>query len=567
MDEIDSLRQMYNGVATYYLNLMGNLNNNEDITKVTEENIINALIASISFDIIFRKEQIVEKAEGLSYKSKLSDNELDTMLNYINNYNNKKIFEDSATMLAFIRNKLAHGDYHIDLKNNRLCFKRDGEDVFVDIKILIDFYVGYSKSLQHRFRGKTFEKKFILNKGAVIIKKPIENDSELESFLALYKIKKYSLRKINGEDLTSEEKRMFLMNIEFLKYQLANGENERVLDRQLRDIYIKSGYIVDINNSKIKDESTKQKIKESIKVNNRIAKENNYSTELLIYEYGECINKIIGDYSKDCIEFGLDANEYILQKMYYNKIYDFKEFLSKESTESKKYIFNRIYEIYVAVSLIRFYSLYCYPLECIYKNNKIYHMDRYNLFPFDKLDLSEFKPDVININKTGLKEAKDKLRFLGKSIISKNNRLNEREKNIIGLSKKCTLNNREAERLNDFKKEVFVLKQELDQLYDMYMEMSQYYNYVEKDYECDYFRNKTIIEGMRDALSHANIRVSNIGISSNIRDLNIEFNDIYEGKVEFNLKTNFYSIEKLYEDCNLNIIDNYIQKVKLNTLR
>ena len=94
------------------------------------------------------------------------------------------------------------------------------------------------------------------------------------------------------------------------------------------------------------------------------------------------------------------------------------------------------------------------------------------------------------------------------------------------------------------------------------METSQYYNYVKNDYDNVYFKNKAIIEGMRDALAHANVKIKNAGIAANIKELGIEFNDIYEGKVEFNLKTDFYSLENLYEARNVDIIDDYITKIK-----
>lgn len=562
MNEINSLRKMYNGITNYFINIADNTNQKKAKTMLDREDIIHALIATISFDIIFIKEQLVEKTEGVIYKSKLSDNELDKMMNYINGYNNKIIFEDSATMLAFIRNKFAHGDYHIDLENNRLCFKRNTEDIFVDLKILIDFYIEYSEALQHRFKGNSFQTQFAINKGGKVITKPIETDRELDLFLALFKIKKYNLKKLNGEDLTSEEKRDFVIDIKYLQYQLQNQGDEKLLDRMLIDKYFNKGYVIDINKSKIKDENLKAEIKNLIKKNNDIAEENGYHLSYLVYLYGNCINKFINEYSTECIEIGLDLNEYILKKMYYNDIYDFKEFINQESAENNVYISNQLQEIFVATSLIRFYSLYWYPLESIYQNNKIYHMDRSDLFPFDELDLSEFNPDIINIDKIGIKEAEDRLRHLGKSIISKNNKLNEREKNIIGLSKKNNLNSHESEKLESFKKEVEKLKREIDDLYEMYMEASQYYNYVKNDYNNVYFKNKAIIAGMRDALAHANVKIKNAGIAANIKELGIEFNDIYEGKVEFNLKTDFYSLENLYEARNVDIIDDYITKIK-----
>lgn len=562
MNEINSLIKMNNGMTNYFLNIIDNMSNNKNITKLTEEDVVNALIATISFDIIFKKEKVVEKSEGLVYSSKLSDDELDMMLDHIHSLNNRNIFENSATMLAFLRNKLAHGDYYFDLDNNRLCFKRENDDIYVDLKILLDFYIGYAETFKHRIKGKSYEKQFVLNKSKIEIKKPIETEKELDTFLSLYKIKKYKLKKMNGEELTSEDKSKFLTDVEYLKQCLLAGGDERVLDRKLCDDYFEDGFVVDINNSKIKNAELKQKIMESIKINNESFRKIGYSTDLLIYQYGECINKIINEYSTECIEAGIVINEYILKKMYYTGIYDLDGIIKSESKESKLFLSNMMEELFVSISLVRFYSLYCYPLESIFKNNKIYHMDRTECFPFDELDLSEFSPDVINIEDIGLREAKAKLKSIGKSISSKSNRLIIRQKNIEGLMKKKNLTDAEKVKLDEFKNEVMGLKVRIDELYDMYMEYSLYLDYVEKDYQSDYFKNKAIIEGMRDALSHANIKVNNIGVSKDIKDMVVEFSDIYEGNLEFNLKTNFYNLENLFESHNVTIIDNYAKKMK-----
>lgn len=563
MNEINSLRKMYNGITNYFLNIVDNMSENKNVTKLTKEDVINALIATISFDIIFKKEKVVEKSEGLVYSSKLSDDELDMMLDHIHSLNNRNIFDNSATMLAFIRNKLAHGDYYFDLDNNRLCFKRENYDIFVDLKILVDFYIGYAETFKHRIKGKSYEKQFVLNRGKIEIKKPIETDKELDTFLSLYKIKKYKLKKMNGEELTSEDKLNFLAVIESLKVEILKGGDEKVLDRKLCDYYFKLGFVVDVNNSKIKDVELKQKIKDSIEINNEKIKELNCPMSFLIFKYGESINKIINEYSTECIESGIEINEYLLKKMYYTGIYDFEMIINGESKQSKMFLSNRLQEIFISISLVRFYSLYCYPLESIFKNNKIYHMDRTECFPFDELDLSEFSPDVINIDDIGLREAKDKLKSIGKSISSSNNRFELRQKNIEGLMKKKNLNDAEKVKLDEFKNEVIGLKSRIDELYDMYMEYSLYVDYVEKDYQSNYFKNKAIIEGMRDALSHANVKIDNIGISQDVSNINIEFSDIYEGNLEFNLKTKLYNFENLFESHNVSIIDDYTKKIKI----
>ena len=74
--------------------------------------------------------------------------------------------------------------------------------------------------------------------------------------------------------------------------------------------------------------------------------------------------------------------------------------------------------------------------------------------------------------------------------------------------------------------------------------------------------NALAFEKAADTASQLIRCAKNAGIAVNSNELEIEFNDLYEGKVEFNLKTDFYKLEKLYEACNVDIIDDYIEKVK-----
>jgi hypothetical protein len=69
-----------------------------------------------------------------------------------------------------------------------------------------------------------------------------------------------------------------------------------------------------------------------------------------------------------------------------------------------------------------------------------------------------------------------------------------------------------------------------------------------------YFRNKAIIEGIRNSIAHGNYEFL---MGKDFDDTTIVFNDIYEGKLTFQAKIKFADFEKLF-NVNTNVLVNFI---------
>ena len=108
-------------------------------------------------------------------------------------------------------------------------------------------------------------------------------------------------------------------------------------------------------------------------------------------------------------------------------------------------------------------------------------------------------------------------------------------------------------------------KELLDNTYEQYLDMSNYKQMVYDDYQKNhlYFRNRQIIEGMRNAISHGNVTIEDITTDNIINKTKIKFSDIYEGNLEFELATDLYSLENLFEGKNILANDVFIKFKKL----
>lgn len=75
----------------------------------------------------------------------------------------------------------------------------------------------------------------------------------------------------------------------------------------------------------------------------------------------------------------------------------------------------------------------------------------------------------------------------------------------------------------------------------------------------------TIIEGMRNSLAHGNVRfvnISKLNDINDIKDIKIEFTNIYEGKTCFKMTVSLYDLQLLFEDCNIQVINEFLHNNK-----
>ena len=92
----------------------------------------------------------------------------------------------------------------------------------------------------------------------------------------------------------------------------------------------------------------------------------------------------------------------------------------------------------------------------------------------------------------------------------------------------------------------------------------QYYNDIKEDYlnNPKYFENLTIIEYIRNAIAHGNVEILNSSFVTNFNDLEIRFFDVEDDKICFDMTITLYKFQSLFEDYNMQVISEFIGKVK-----
>lgn len=558
-------KKKINSIYTIYNSLIDLLHNILIDTEITKDEIFYSLFGIIVLDLIFNKEDMVKNKEGITYESVMSDTLLEDMLKHLNIENIDKN-NNGASIYATIRNKLAHGDYYLD--NNNIVFNVNNKECKVLIEDFVRYYMELTNILKCRYKENKFVKNQLIDNSIGKFSKLIETREEVLEYLKFLKYKEFILRRKDNKILRTEEKAYFLQTIYFLYNNKQSNEKEA--DNTLTKIFNKN-YIVNINSKKLK----KLKEEDLIEVEKIIAKNNkdyDYNIDAInniLYSSSEDIYKLVDkEYDNYSIKYGLANTKVILDEMIKNKIYDFNEFSDKKSNIDSYYILGLpINEIIISIMLSLIYFNYCYPLEKIYKENKNFTNEFNEELDFKKLKLDELKPSINKLYEIGkdnaINEEETKLKSLKNKIEEINNTLDNKINQKSNLLKKYKINKDEKIKkiidkltidinsiYSDFEYQIFLYNNELlknEELKKYIMENDlNYYNY-------------TIINGIRNALAHGNIKCNNIA-SAKLKDVELEFIDEYDNDIKFSLKVTVDSLFSLLEIENITFINEYLKR-------
>ena len=560
MEKMQCAIDLYNGITRHRLNFIDYINHTKN-NNITMDDIKYALMSLVFLDVLYNKETMIETDEEANYSSKMSDNFLDDMFEIMNmtdeNQNISKL-EDGATFLAVIRNKIAHGDYYID--GDDMVFLKENDEIRINFFKFISFYAPLVNVLDARISEKSYTKTFLVNKGSLVIKEPINSVRELESFLSLLKLKSYNLRRLDDQKLTTREKLRLKEDINIIEEKTLLKEDVKQLDRELVEEYQKEGYILTITNKKInKDPELIEEIKKIINVDNSLFDSKKANINDLVFTYGNDISKLVDKQYEDTgLRYGIKINMVLLNQMLNSNFIDINK-CSPKVLEIMDLFYDEIVSV---ILLARIYSLYCHPFDNIYKQENRYHFCRDGELDFSKLNLSDIKPDIIDTSFHGLVDADERINKLLKKIESIEGRINRVNGFIEGMKKKNNLKENEKKKLNDFIEEVNNREKYLTELYNMYFEYVEYFECVKKDYinNSRYFYNRAIIEGIRNSIAHGNVSIENSYGNKYVSDTVLKFTNIHEGKVLFQASVSLYDLEILFESYNTKVLEEFFDQ-------
>lgn len=540
MGRLESYENYMSSAYAYFKFLYEAFKNksSEDKNIILEENYINgAKIAFLANILTGIKEDIVSKENGYSPKVLLHKLEetvdliaVQTPSGYkINGYN----FSSAAELVSIIRNKIAHGKYSVDLDNNLIIFHLDDKDISISIRKFSDFVVSaianYLKDQNNSEQVRHIthvEVKDINN---------IKTESAIRGLIKNIHAKTFEIRTKDGSKVGLVTKKAFDKVVELYK---EKGEDVFSL-KEYKDLCNKlqeSENIEFIVKSKSfnyqKIEKMIPEIKSKIFDNDALTQEDKIRLLLNLLEksnnlYDNKFSNLIANFDNliliDAIEgtYSVDENkmsEYLARK------YSAPGVISGEQL--------------VSSIIALFNPSFQYLFDEIYVKPGEYSNDRNGYFDFSKLNTYWIKDKNMFYtisDKSYLEGLKLRLNKICNEINILHDKLIKQKDNLanIDMSKPNSLR-----AVTVIKEDNFKTTMKYQNLVSEKILLEIDIDAVENDLNSDYFKNRAVIEGIRNSISHGNYEIKMN--YENPFDSIIIFKDIYEGKETFKLEITAY---------------------------
>ncbi len=546
MDKRKSIVDYYNANQAYFDYLQGILGNSDGNCKniFNDGNIYGAEVGCMSNILLAIKEDIVLKKE--TYESNLFGNLLEQSVELIaskvpNGYMiDNYVFNSAAELVSKLRNKLAHGDFTLDLNHNRIILNIDDEnEVKVRINKLSTFIVNaLSRYLKDRERNKNKRDLIIIDRNISHRQNPIVNDKELRNVIKDFYCIEFILTRSDSKNIELSVLNDF--EEAFNKYK----KDKKLIHMSQFKNNLDSNYEFKINRMSIENDQDIDKLVYYIK--EKCPDNLNYEAQLLFI--GEEIKPYLNkDYEKMNPLYSNLLNLLILSEL--------------EKTNSFNVLKQRLIETYerpliidynnlASVCIAMFNALFSYSLDDYYKDSLEFDNFQNNGFDYSLLDLSLINPSIVTIDECKINEIENSCNSISNDIknlegkITKNleSLKNVKEKGI--LKAETTINNnlqKLEEKKNTLKNKLSEKKTYLNNLKSYYINNSKH------------IKNRAVIEGIRNAIAHGNYK-----IDLNFGDYILIFTDLYEGKVTFEAKIPLLDFIKTVES-NTSVIEKYIK--------
>lgn len=546
MDKRKSIVDYYNANQAYFDYLQGILGNSAGNCKniFNDGNIYGAEVGCMSNILLAIKEDIVLKKE--TYESNLFGNLLEQSVELIaskvpNGYMiDNYVFNSAAELVSKLRNKLAHGDFTLDLNHNRIMLNIDDEnEVKVRINKLSTFIVNaLSRYLKDRERNKNKRDLIIIDRNISHRQNPIVNDKELRNVIKDFYCIEFVLTRSDSKNIELSVLNDF--EEAFNKYK----KDKKLIHMSQFKNNLDSNYEFKINRMSIENDQDIDKLVYYIK--EKCPDNLNYEAQLLFI--GEEIKPYLNkDYEKMNPLYSNLLNLLILSEL--------------EKTNSFNVLKQRLIETYerpliidynnlASVSIAMFNALFSYSLDDYYKDSLEFDNFQNNGFDYSLLDLSLINPSIVTIDEVKISEVENSCNSISNVIKKIEDKITENLKSLKivkekGNSKAETTININLQKLEEKKNE---LKNKLSEKKKHLSNLKSYYlNNI------NHIKNRAIIEGIRNAIAHGNYK-----IDLNFGDYILIFTDLYEGKVTFEAKIPLLDFIKTVES-NTSVIEKYIK--------
>lgn len=523
MDKIDSMLDYYSGAKAYSLFLLNQFVGDEyDGSYILDKKNYNAArVALISNILLGIKEDIVTKAPELKFETQIFADELAKSVSMIatkidsgyviDGYS----FSDAATVVAMIRNKLAHGNFTLDLDHNRVILDFAGRGVKLNIDKLATFVIYSLKNYFRRVKMKVCEKSFVMNEKAEKNRtKPLKDSKEVKRVISNFKKVEVTLKSKDGVIISKDLADMLDEVIDAYK----NTANLKVFTL-FKDM-VKDKYDFDWDVRYVKFDDLDEFADSLFEV-------------LKGLEYTEAVNAI-GDKvlkrvteGKKFSEISASFNDFILLEAAY-------DLQSTDKDKISNYIANKYGNFFVAsneelaaASVSLFNTLFGYLHDDLLDNENAFTSGDNTGFDYSTLDFSAFNVSYLKPDNGPIDSHKETYMGASKRLAAIQSKI---QKNTESLNAVTLSGNTKAQavlsaNLNNDK----IL--EATMISDVASAKATYDDAV--DYVTDnslLVYNRGIINGIRNSIAHGKYTVIQSGSFDDVRIL---FEDIYEGETTF----------------------------------
>lgn len=563
MEKIDCIENYFAAIRAYCMYQIGRISNIPEYKDyILDKYCLNGTkVAFISNLMLAIKEDLVDNKGNMEYESKIFLQKLENSVNLIatkvvdgyklSNY----VFPDAATLVAIVRNKLAHGKYKIDFQHNRVILEHKGVDIIINIdKLCIFVLSAFGSGLKNKKSNKYERNIMYYTRVNTNRTERVKDLSEVKKIIKNFNYVSFTLESLDGK-IISEDCILFLEGF-IKKYGMD------VVNATKSDYYKNLVSYLKQRNCKLNIETKTLRDKEEIE-------------KIMKYIGLEILNNDNLSYMDQLRLIGLEVQKSINQKY---RTFDavvanignliitnaIDETKSVNDMKINSFISNIFpygvkfgYDEFAVTLLAMFNALFLYPFDDVYDTSGEYTSVRNDVLDFSTLDLSMVNPNIITIDDSPLLNAKEKLDGLVKKQVQVVKKIMQQEHNLTKVSGNTVAENSINSNLND-------LRNTLSKLITDYMLTENTYKIIKEDYSVNsmYFRNKAIIEGIRNSIAHGHYEFVSNG---DVINTEIIFSDIYEGKITFQVKMTFNELFTLIEENYGNVLSYVKNKSKNQT--
>lgn len=468
------------------------------------------------------KEELIEEDE-VNWISKIAISRLEECVCMIATKSddgyviNGYTFDSAASVVATIRNKMAHGNFTLDLDHSRIIFKIDGRDVIVNINSLCEYVISSLNSFIRVCNGLLYKRNMVVNDKVIKGRyRAVKNRGEIKNLVKSFKEASFTLRRRdNGivEDYVAQRLERLID-----KYKKSNNLSVfKEFERDINDRYEFKKNVV----RRVRDVNVDSLCEFLI---NNLPNDIDYESQ--VYIIGMELQREIDDKYNNFNPITANMVNLILTDIMGKHGTTSNEVISK--VVKRKYGGLYInYDNYAANEMAMFNALFSYARDDLYDNNNKYTPSACDGLDYSMLDLTSIRLKTINID-DGIVSDLNSRKMAYDAKLSKYDEIINRD--MENLDRAVKIGNTKASNIIgsniDRKlKERDILQKESDNVLEMLLLAEEY-----RSNNILYLTNEAIIRGIRNSIAHGNYRVI---LGKSVHDSKILFDDIYKGKVTF----------------------------------